>query len=339
MAHVQRRDAETRRRPTVSRPTLRVVAVMAAVLMALAMLAGCGEAPRQPARDEPRPRAASGKPTVVSLVPAVTEMLFAIGAGPQVVGVGSFDSWPPEVKALPRLGALLDPDVERILRLRPDVAVLHVSQQDLRAQLERVGIRTFAHATGGLDDVTKAMRAIGGMVGREAEAEAAAAGFEARLAEIRAHASGLPRPRTLIVFGHEPGALRAVDASGGIGFLHDVVTLAGGDNVFASVRREAVRVTTETILAAAPEVILDLRYGQETLALDERERDLAAWNALPSVPAVRSGQVRVLVGDRFVIPGPRLVDAARDIAAALTPPVPLSTPRTTPVESPRASPR
>ncbi len=263
------------------------------------------------------PPAAGGRPTVVSLVPAVTEMLFAVGAGPQVVGVGSFDSWPPEVRHLPKLGALLDPDVERILRLRPGVLVLHVSQQELRTQMERVGIRVFAHATGGLDDVPRNMRKIGSLVGRAAEAEEAAAAFERSLDEIRARAAGRARRRTLIVFGHEPGALRAIDASGGIGFLHDVVTLAGGENVFASVKRESVRVSTEAILAAAPEVILDLRYGQEWESEAEAARERAAWNALPAVPAVRTGRVHVLSGDRFVIPGPRLVEAARDIAAAL----------------------
>lgn len=284
---------------------------------AMLILAGCGGTPGEPAGSSARSRAAAARPTVVSLVPAVTEMLFAIGAEPQVIGVGSFDSWPPEVRRLPRLGALLDPDVERILRLRPGVIVLHVSQRELRAQMERVGIRTFAHATGGLADVAKTMREVGSMVGRPAEAEAAAAAFEARLAEVRERAAGRPRRRTLVVFGHEPGALRAIDASGGVGFLHDIVTLAGGENVFASERREAVRVSTEAIITAAPEVILDLRYGQETLAEAERARERAAWNALPSVPAVRSGRVHVLVGDRFVIPGPRLADAARDIAAAL----------------------
>ena len=299
----------------MSRHYIAAARAVNAACLCIALLAssGCAEGP------EPAPAGsrADRRPTVVSLVPAVTEMLFAIGAGPQVVGVGSFDRWPPEVERLPRLGALLDPDVERILRLRPDVVVLHVSQKELLGQMERVGIRTFAHATGGLEDVARNMREIGAMVGRAAEADAAAGAIERRLGGIRERAAGRPRPRTLVVFGHDPGALRAIDASGGIGFLHDLVTLAGGENVFASERREGVRVSTEAIIAAAPEVILDLRYGQETLAEGEAARERGAWNALPAVPAVRTGRVHVLVGDRFVIPGPRLVDAARDIAAAL----------------------
>jgi iron complex transport system substrate-binding protein len=70
---------------------------------------------------------------IVSLVPAVTEMLFAIGAGPQVVGVSSYDHFPAEVEALPKVGALVDPDTERILSLRPDLVVVYGSQSDVDA--------------------------------------------------------------------------------------------------------------------------------------------------------------------------------------------------------------
>ncbi|HSK09039.1 MAG TPA: helical backbone metal receptor [Vicinamibacterales bacterium] len=317
----------------------------AAILLLLGtLLPGCGNgAPDTgPPSAGTSSRPSPSRPTVVSLVPAVTEMLFAIGAGPQVAGVSSFDAWPPEVARLPKLGALLDPDVERILRIRPGVVVLHVSQEDVRAQLERAGIRTFAYAIGGLDNVTKTMREVGAMVGRADEAEAAAAGLERQLADIARRSAGRKRPRTLLVFGREPGALRAIDASGGTGFLHDILTLAGGQNILASERREAIRVSTETILAAAPEVILDLHYGR---TLDDagvrREREV--WNLLRAVPAVRDGRVHVLAGDHFVVPGPRVVQAAADMAAAIesvTFPALPSTPRTTPAGSlPAALPR
>ena len=79
---------------------------------------------------------------IVSLVPALTEMLFAIGAGPQVVGVSSYDEFPPEVKSLPKVGALLDPDIERILALRPDLVV------DLRLADRPAGTARRAQASG-----------------------------------------------------------------------------------------------------------------------------------------------------------------------------------------------
>ena len=86
---------------------------------------------------------------IVSVVPAITEMLFAIGAGPQIVGVGSFARFPDEVKDLMRVGALLDPDTEQIFSLRPDLVILYSSQVDLRAQLDRARIPIFSYAHGG----------------------------------------------------------------------------------------------------------------------------------------------------------------------------------------------
>ena len=95
--------------------------------------------------DVSAPRAQAPPQRIVSLVPAVTEMLFAIGAGPRVVGVSSFDKYPPEVSTRARVGALVDPDLERILSLRPDLVVVYATQDEFRAQLERARIPAFVY--------------------------------------------------------------------------------------------------------------------------------------------------------------------------------------------------
>jgi iron complex transport system substrate-binding protein len=288
----------------------------ALLCMAFAVvLAACGPGAAPPAAGQ-RPAAPPAR--IVSIVPAVTEMLFAIGAGPNVVAVSSFDSWPPEVKGLTRVGALLDPDIEQILRLRPDLVVVYGTLPEVSAKLDRAGIATFSYVMGGLDNLTGTIRRLGQAVGRAREAEKVAADLEARFHAIRTRVSGLKRPRTLLVFGREPGALRAIDASGGVGFLADIVTLAGGDNVLAGEKREAVRVGTESILAAAPEIVIDLHYGR-TLSPEQIDRERAAWHTLPALPAVREGRVALLVGDEFVVPGPRLADAAEAIADVIHP--------------------
>ena len=102
---------------------------------------------------------------IVSLVPAVTEMLFAIGAGPQVIAISSYDQDPPEVQRLPRVGALLDPDVERILSLRPDLVVTYGSQTDLKQQLDRASIPIFDYRHAGLADITATIRRLGAATG------------------------------------------------------------------------------------------------------------------------------------------------------------------------------
>ena len=255
---------------------------------------------------------------IISLVPALTEILFAIGAGPQVIAVSSYDDDPPEVLKLPRVGALLNPDTERILSMRPDLVLTYGSQTDLDQRLATAGIRTFSYRHGGLADVTPTIRTIGELVGRAAEAARVAAAIDEQLAAIRTRVAGRPRLRTLLVMGREPASLRHLDASGGIGFLHDLVTLAGGDNVFADVQRQAVRASTEMLIARAPDVVLDLHYSRP-LSPGDLDKERRVWQQLPSIPAVKNGRIHVLLGDHLVVPGPRIAAAAEEFARAIHP--------------------
>jgi iron complex transport system substrate-binding protein len=255
---------------------------------------------------------------VISIIPATTEMLFAMGAGDRVVAVGSYDRFPPEVGTLPRVGALLDPNVERILSLRPDLVVLYGTQTDLRTQMERAAVPYYSYVHRGLPDITQTIRSLGARVGVGAAANALADRIERQLADVRARVATSRRPRTLLVFGREPGTLKNIDASGGIGFLHDMLETAGGIDVLADAKQQSVVMSTELVLARAPEVIVELRYarGDTTPA-----SDLKAWDTLPSVPAVKNRHVFMLQGDEFVVPGPRVVVATEKLAHTLHPEV------------------
>ncbi len=254
---------------------------------------------------------------VVSLVPALTEMLFAIGAGPQVVGVSSFDEFPAAVKQLPRVGALLDPDTERILSLRPDMVIVYGSQSEQERQFQRAGIRTFSYRHGGIDVILRTIRDLGAATGRQAEAAKVTATLTARLNGIRARVAGRPRPRVLLVFERQPKTLREIYASGGVGFLNEMLAIAGGRNVFEAVKRESVQPSTEDLLGAAPDVIIEVR-ARGMLETDGAAGD-RAWATLSSLPAVRANRVHVLDGDYLVVPGPRLVEATEAIARTLHP--------------------
>jgi iron complex transport system substrate-binding protein len=259
------------------------------------------------AQDQPR--------RIVSFIPAVTEMLFALGAGDRVVAVGSFDRYPPEIETLPRVGALLDPDLERILSLRPDLVTVYGSQTDLRAQLERAQVPLFVYSHAELSDVTTTILDLGGRVGRPERARELTAGIERALRDVRQRVASRQRPRTLIVFGRESLSLRGIYASGGYGFVHDMVTAAGGDNVFADLKQQAVQATAELIIARRPEVILELRA--EPLTPDQQARELAAWKQLSSVPAVRDGRVHIIADPRVVVPGPRVGEGVALLAGAI----------------------
>ena len=256
---------------------------------------------------------------IISLIPALTEILFAIGAGPQVIAVSSFDEYPPQVKNLQRVGALLDPDLERILSLRPDLVAVYGSQQDLTTQLARAKVPVYSYRHAGLADVNRTIREIGDRVGHAAEAQALVRKIDAQLAAIRQKVASRPRPRTLLVFGREIGALRGIYASGGIGFLHDMLEAAGGEDVFADVKRESVQATTEQILARKPEVILEIRAGSTEAGPIVSE--IGVWRTLASVPAVRNGRVQFIVDPRTVVPGPRVAEATELLARAIHPEV------------------
>jgi iron complex transport system substrate-binding protein len=253
---------------------------------------------------------------IISIVPAVTEMLFAIGAGDQVAAVSSFDQ-SLEAEALPRVGALLDPDMERIFSLRPDLVVLYGSQTEQEGQLTRASIPVFSYRHGGLQDVLDMIRLLGQRTGHAEEADAVAISIEQELAALATAIGTNRRPRTMLVFGREPDAIRNVYASGGVGFLHDMLEAAGGTNIFSDVQREAAHPSSEAILAAAPEVIIELRAEAvtENTAISNAE----AWQQFSALPAVRTQRVHMLTGNELVVPGPRVAEVIRRLAELLHP--------------------
>ncbi|MDO8836578.1 MAG: hypothetical protein Q7V01_13335, partial [Vicinamibacterales bacterium] len=143
--------------------------------------------------------------------------------------------------------------------------------------------------------------------------------IEHDLDAVRARVAGRARPRVMLVIGRESQSLRTINVSGGYGFLHDLVALAGGVNVFAEVGRESVNISSETVLVRAPDVIIELRYSG-TGTDGELERERLVWAGLPGVPAVRARRVHVLFGGEFVIPGPRVVRTAAMFADIIHPP-------------------
>jgi iron complex transport system substrate-binding protein len=252
---------------------------------------------------------------IVSLVPAVTQMVFAIGAGSRLVGVSSYDREPAEVQKLTRVGGLLDPDTERILALKPDLVILHTAQHELQQRLTAAHISYYNYAHKDLANVMTTIRALGGLLGKRADAERVARGIEEKLRTIAARVAARPRPLVLLVIGRDPQSLRSIYANGGYGFLHDMVDVAGARDVFEDVKRENVQASTELILARRPEMIIELNYGASAAT----PADLSPWKALSSLPAVKTGRLYQLVGDRFVEAGPHVADATEQLARTIHP--------------------
>ena len=203
-------------------------------------------------------------------MPAATEMLFAIGAGPRVIAVSSYDHEPPEVDRLPRVGALLDPDLERILSLRADLVVAYGTQHELKQQLARATIPVFAYTHGGLAEVTATIRALGERTGATVRAAAVATASKA---------TWRPSGRKWLA-GHAPGRCWC---SGGNQARCAISTRAAASASCMTCsksperptsfpeKRESVQASSETLLAMAPEVIIELHVESDGPV------DLSAW--------------------------------------------------------------
>ena len=260
---------------------------------------------------------------ILSLAPSVTEILFAIGAGERVVGVDGFSDFPPEARELPALGGLLDPDLEGMLGLRPDLAVVLDSQRETARALRAAGIPTLIVPHETLDDVQRAIRTIGRRVGLAVRAERMADSLAAALARGRVHVPEASRPRVLFVVAREPGQVASFTAAGAGTYLDELIRLAGGRNVLAGSAVRYPQVSAESALLLRPDVILDWAPeetfdGRGRGVTGERPARDADWSRLPGLPAVQRGQVHVLEEDLWIRPGPRVVRALerlRDILA------------------------
>jgi iron complex transport system substrate-binding protein len=250
--------------------------------------------------------AASDAPLrIVSLAPNLTELLFAAGAGAQVVGASEYSDWPPPARELPRVGDAFRLDYEAIVALRPDVAVAWRSGTPAEsvARLEQAGIRVEVVEAQSLEEIAEGIEALGRLAGTESVAVAAASRFRDEVARLRARHAGRPVLDVFIELDHRP--LFTVT---GRHLISEMVSVCGGRNVFAALPGLAPSVDLEAVIAARPDTIL--YTGPET-------DPASLWRGWPGVPAVRDGNVLRVPGDLVSRATPRVVAGIEAICAAL----------------------
>lgn len=282
-----------------------------------ALLAGCGgqEAPLPPTAgpDAPARR-------IVSLVPSFTETLFALGAGDRVVGVSAYCNYPEAARGLPKAGGYHDPNYEAIIALKPDLVLLSSFREETAERLARFGIATRSFPHGSLDEVLGSIAALGVLTGESEAAERIIGEISERIAAARAATQGRPRERVLLVVGRDLGdaALREVYAAGPQGFLNDLLTAAGADNVLKESLAEYPILTVEGIVALNPDRVFEIVDGPK-VSREVMESSLNAWSKLPHRDLQGEGRVHLFTGDYMNIPGPRMARILEDFMAVLHP--------------------
>jgi len=255
---------------------------------------------------------------IISMAPSVTETLFALGAGPRVVGVTRYCNYPPEVEGTARIGGFLDPNLEAIVALRPDLVVALEESAQSQPALEKLALPTLFVRHKDVDGILASFPTIGRACGAEAEAERIVADIERRLARIREKTDGLERTRVLFVIHRTvgEGRLQDVCVAGSDGFFDRIVEVAGGRNACPAGYGRFPIVSGEGILRINPQVILDMTSG-----LTDEPSILADWQQVAEVEAVRNRQVHALDHDYAFVPGPRFILLVEELARRIHPEV------------------
>jgi len=259
---------------------------------------------------------------IVSLSPSTTETLFELGLGDRVVGVTRFCRYPPEAQQKTEVGGYLDPNYEAIAALEPDLVILLPEYEKVIGYLEELGLEYLVVHNRTVGEIIGTVDLIGAACGAEKQARGLAARIQARIDQIAQATAHLARRAVIVSIGRSMGAgtLKEVYLAGKNTFYDELVTLAGGKNVYEGSEVSYPLVSAEGLLHLNPEIILELVPDLAERGL-RREMVLRDWQSVGQIDAVRNGRVCVLSGDYVSIPGPRIILLLEDMARAIHPEV------------------
>lgn len=238
-------------------------------------------------------------------------MVYAVRGEDRLVGIAQFSDYPPQaMKEKPVVGGILNVDTEKILALKPDL-ILTPPGAMASEKLCRLGVRIQYTPDKTLDDITSSFVTIGNVVGKPLEGQELAKRFKAGVAAARERNSHKQPVRALLVIGYEP-----LWVAGDYGALNELLEAAGGINAAGAVKKDFYAADIETVIAARPEVIVDLTL-KATDPPSRRDAAKAFWSRFPSVPAVKNNRIEFIDVDLLTIPGPRLLEGLIGLEAAL----------------------
>jgi iron complex transport system substrate-binding protein len=242
----------------------------------------------------------------VSLAPSLTEIVFLLGQEGKLVGVTRYCNHPPKANALPKIGGIADPDVERIVAAAPDLVLCTTDgnpKEKVRV-LEQLGIPCFAVAPQDLSGIYAAIERVGLLLGARDKSLREGGALRARAAKA-SRKNGDTAPAVLFAVSTSP-----VIAAGKDTFMDELIRLAGGRNAAASFSGRYPRIGVEDLIAASPDIV----FVAAMEGVEKFPTEVTRWK---EIPAFRDGEVFSLDGDLVTRPGPRMVAALEEVSRAL----------------------
>jgi iron complex transport system substrate-binding protein len=289
-------------------------AISCAILAGLLNLVAWGCGPR-PAHTQtslaPRPQ------RIVSLSPSVTEILYGIGAWPQVIAVSQYCTYPDDVKNKPRVNGWDKTNLEQVMALKPDF-VIGVDAQEpfLRDKLNGLGVRSLFVKSVSLAEVFTSVGEIGRATGHEKEATDLSARTRGEIEAVRKAVADRPHPRVLCVVDRMPGTIRDLYTATHGSYLDELISIAGGDSIAPEADRGYGKITKEAVLTLNPEVVIDMVQGSKGKL---GEDTVAVWGELSEIRAVRDKRIYSMTDPSVIHPSQFVGHTAEVFARALHP--------------------
>lgn len=301
----------------LSRMHLRAMSMLGvAVLGVLCVITGC-----TPAEESSSP----ARHGIISMSPNITETLFALGQGNRIIAVSSYCDYPPEVESLPDVGGYIDPNLEKITMLDPELIILPGKHEKVAALAKQNGFPVLHAHMDSLATIHDGITRLGEALECPDEATELWHRIQSELDAIRAAVEGRTRPKVLLINTRSNLDLNNLFTVGSRSFLSEMLDVAGGENLFGDEAVDYFEASKESVVVRAPDVIIECHAG-EGLSDEELQRYRDDWNALPSLPAVESGRIYLFEESYALRPGPRIALIAAQFARWLHPAVEIPAP-------------
>ncbi|MGH9895050.1 MAG: ABC transporter substrate-binding protein [bacterium] len=233
-----------------------------------------------------------------------------MGAGDRLVGVTTFCDYPPEALRIPKIGSYVNPSIEAVLAQRPDliVGVPEGTDPERLKGMETLGLRVLVFPVSSIGAITDSIRSLAHVVGEKEAGTKLLERMQKQFHSVQRSLEGARRRRVLLVVGYRP-----LVAASSKSYIGELLSLAGGDNIAGPASQSWPILSPETIVARAPEVIIEAGMGSE------REAQKRRWQDLSSLPAVKEGRIYSYPSDKILRPGPRIGEALEELARLIHP--------------------
>jgi len=257
---------------------------------------------------------------IITLAPNITEIAFAIGLDEKVIAVTKYCDYPTQVKFLPTVGGFIDPNLEAIVALQPDLVILVATQQQTIKQLQQLNIPTLAVHNATLSDITESISAIGKATHQQQQAQQLLSQIDQKIRSVRHKVATLNRPKVMVTMGHSTGGeqVKTVYIAGQHDFYNDLINLAGGQNSYQATHLKVPSLSVEGILQLNPDVIIDI-FPEASDHNANIEQVKQQWQNLSYVNAVKNNRVHIIEENYATIPGPRIFQLLDKMAKIIHP--------------------